>query len=88
MSIANAAQSSTQEAVVHHSANAAAIAIPTGAAYALGVRDLFVYIPAVLGMVWYSILIAEKVASWLDKRRNKAEEIDTSAGAPEPHKKV
>jgi hypothetical protein len=63
MSLSTAASSTGQEAVIHHAANTAAIAIPVGAVM-FHLPEIVAIITGILGIVWYSILIVEKVASW------------------------
>ncbi len=62
------AQSRTQDAVIHHAANAAAVAIPAGAAV-FHLPDILTIMTAIAGLLWYAILISEKVALWFRKYR-------------------
>jgi hypothetical protein len=60
----------TQDAVIHHSANAAAVTIPVLSAW-LNAPVLLTVVTSILGIVWYCILIGEKVLAW--KQRHDAQ---------------
>jgi hypothetical protein len=57
----------TQDQVIHHSANAAAIVIPVMSSWLNGPLIL-TYLTGALGIIWYCILIGEKIIAW--KRRH------------------
>ncbi len=56
-----------QDQVIHHSANAAAVTFPLMALW-LNAPMIFSITTGVLGIIWYCILIGEKIAAW---RRRK-----------------
>jgi hypothetical protein len=56
-----------QDPVVHHGINAAAVLIPT-VSFLLQAPPYLTVLLSLLGIVWYTILIAEKLISWLRKR--------------------
>lgn len=72
-----------QEVVIHHAANAAAVAIPVGAVVVdkidkpetaftllgltLTAPEWVALVAGILGIVWYSILIGEKIVGWYQK---------------------
>lgn len=56
----------TQDGIIHHAANAAAITIPIISA-SLNGPLILTYSTAGLGAVWYVILIGERVNSWVQK---------------------
>jgi hypothetical protein len=78
MSIAGAAHSQTQEAIIHHAANAAAIVFPVSAVL-LHMPEVIAIITGLLGIIWYSILIVEKVALWRTQWRQTRESANRVA---------
>lgn len=62
-----------QDHVIHHSANVAAVAFPLVSLW-LHAPQAFTYLTSGLGVVWYSILIAEKITYHLQKWRDRAKE--------------
>lgn len=70
MDVSHLPQSNAQEAVIHHAANAAAIAIPTGAVV-FNLPEWVAVVTGCLGIIWYSILILEKVSGWYRKWKHK-----------------
>jgi hypothetical protein len=58
--------SQAQEVVIHHSANAAAVAIPVGF-YIFHAPELLTGATALLGAVWYLVLIVERINSYRDR---------------------
>ena len=52
--------------VAHHAANAAAVAVPV-AAVAYHLPDYLVYSTAIAGLIWYIMLISEKLSRWYRK---------------------
>jgi hypothetical protein len=60
-----------QDTTVHHAANAAAIVIPT---MSLGLNGpaILTWTTALLGCIWYAILIGEKIAGWIRRRKSSA----------------
>lgn len=59
-----------QDATIHHAANTAAIIIPL-MSISLHGPEILSYTTASLGIVWYAILIGERIASWISRRRDK-----------------
>ena len=86
MSLAQMAHSNAQEVAVHHAANAAAIVIPAGAAM-FNLPNTIVLITAILGALWYIILIAEKIATyrrrWLTRTTTITKVVEIAAPTKE-----
>jgi hypothetical protein len=57
----------TQDHVIHHAANAAAIVIPVMSSLLNGPMIL-TYLTGTLGVIWYCILIGEKIATWRKRK--------------------
>lgn len=55
-----------QDKVIHHSANLAAVTIPVMSA-ALHGPQILTYGTASAGLVWYAILITERLCFWLKR---------------------
>lgn len=51
------------DAAAHHAANAAAVAIPVGSVI-FRLPEIVTLVVGVLGIIWYAILIAEKMTKW------------------------
>jgi hypothetical protein len=66
MSLFNLQQ--TQDQVIHHAANFAAITIPV-VSFSLNGPEAFTYITSILGIIWYLILITERVVSWFKQKK-------------------
>jgi uncharacterized integral membrane protein len=56
-----------QDHVIHHAANTAAVAFPL-LTFWLNAPQILTITTAVLGVIWYCILIGEKVWSWRRKK--------------------
>lgn len=83
MALSDLAHSNAQDVVIHHAANAAAVAIPVGAVVVdkldkpettFTILNLTLTAPewvaltaGILGIIWYAILIGEKVVGWVGK---------------------
>lgn len=52
-----------QDQVIHHSANAAAFALPALSVW-LNAPFILTIVTGVLGVIWYLILIGEHIAAW------------------------
>ena len=52
----------------HHAANIAAIVIPT-LSFSLNGPAVLTYTTSVLGIVWYGLLIGEKIYHWTKRRK-------------------
>jgi hypothetical protein len=59
-----------QDHVIHHAANAAAITFPV-MSVVLKAPYIFSFVTGFLGMVWYCILIGEKIAAWRQRRKDR-----------------
>lgn len=83
--VAQFAQGKTQDAVVHHSANAAATAAPVAASIIFHLPEWTALVPMGLGVIWYLILIGEKIAGWISwaRKEESGEPFDLPQG---PHK--
>lgn len=64
MAITDISHSQTQEAVIHHAANAAAVAIPVGSVV-FHLPEWVAVTAGILGIIWYLILIGEKITGWV-----------------------
>lgn len=52
-----------EDAIAHHAANAAAVVFPV-ASVVLHLPEIVTVVVGILGIVWYAILIGEKIAGW------------------------
>lgn len=57
-----------QDTAAHHAANVSAIAIPV-ISVSLNGPLILSYATGVLGVIWYLILIAERVNAWIQRRK-------------------
>lgn len=51
------------DALAHHAANAAAVVIPV-ASVTFHLPEVITVLVGILGIIWYAILIGEKIARW------------------------
>lgn len=56
-----------QDQVVHHAANTAAVTFPLMSLW-LNAPQILTVVTAVLGVVWYCILIGEKIYTWWKRK--------------------
>jgi len=70
MQFSTMSQSHTQDVVVHHAANAAAVAIPVGSVV-FHLPEWVAIVAGCLGIIWYMILIGEKISGWVVKARKR-----------------
>lgn len=52
-----------EDVIAHHAANVAAIAFPM-ASVVLHLPEVVTVVVGILGIIWYGILIGEKIAGW------------------------
>lgn len=65
-----------QDIAAHHAANAAAIIIPT-MSFLLNAPQILTGLTAFLGVIWYAILIGEKLIGWVKQSRNPRDKWPT-----------
>ena len=81
-----------EDVLAHHAANAAAVAFPV-ASVVLHLPEIVTVVVGILGIVWYGILIGEKIMGWVKQMkqirassRNVAERLkDETTQKPPEH---
>ena len=56
-----------QDQVIHHAANTAAVTFPL-MSLLLNAPQILTVVTAILGVIWYSILIGEKIYNWRKRK--------------------